>query len=160
MSDATRYLKRRAMLLQRMLDDGQAQTSTPRRARAPRIDSKEPLGHTRNQLLGDTDAGVLDFEDSAAGDPLPAYLDLTRLGCESDRIVDQIIKNRMQLRLVSEQSRVLIDAQVDRDAGYGTRELFTHRFQHPGYVDEIVASLSIHRLQPRELEHVLDQAPR
>src|SRR5579863_6164544 len=75
LADDAAHLELRAVPLQNVLDDGEAESRAAGRARAALIDTVEALGQSRDMLGGDADAGVGHGEVTAVLVHPPAHLD-------------------------------------------------------------------------------------
>jgi len=95
-------LQKRRMALQDVLHDGKPEARTAGRARASGIGAVEALRQTRNVLRLDADAGIRDREMSAVVVRPPAHLNGALCGGVFRRIVDEVGKGRMDLRLAAQ----------------------------------------------------------
>ena len=137
-----------------MLHDGQAETRSTRRSRPAGINPEEAFGHSRDELFRDADARIACLEASATRHPFPQYMNGPGLGRESDRIIDQVEEYRVQLRFFAEQGGVLIQVEVEREAWGRLRHFLADGLEHARDVDEVVASLSFHRLEAGKLQQI------
>src|SRR5690606_2465315 len=109
---ATLDRERRAVPLQRVLDDREAEPRAARRARTAGIDSIEALGDPRDLILGDADAGILHRELRPLAARTPRDVDPSGRRRETHRVVDQIVEDRVELRFAAKQREVGLEMKL------------------------------------------------
>src|SRR5688572_9041783 len=88
-----------AVALQRVLDDGEAETRAAELSRSAGIDAVETLGQPRQVLGRDPDAGVAKLDARAALVDPPAHVDAAVGGRVFGCVGEQVREDRMQLGL-------------------------------------------------------------
>src|SRR5690606_12327804 len=98
--------ERAAVALQRVLDDGEPEARPARGPRAARIDAIAALGHPWDLIARDADAGIRDDQGRAVAVGAPRHVNPARRRCEAHRVVNQVVRDRVQLALLAEQRRI------------------------------------------------------
>src|SRR5690606_8517454 len=153
---ATLDRERRAVPLQRVLDDREAEPRAARRARTAGIDSIEALGDPRDLILGDADAGILHRELRPLAARTPRDVDPSGRRRETHRVVDQIVEDRVELRFAAKQREVGLEMKLKSASLGAPRELLDDPSEQRRNVDELLRRGRLGRLEPRELDQILE----
>src|SRR5881398_2036656 len=152
-------LERRAVALQHVPDDRQAEARAAGGARAPGVDAIEALGEPGNVLGRNAHTGVADGEVAAVVVHPPAHLERALGRGVLRGVVDEVRERRVDLRLVADQLRVGLDLHPDiarvHRPGHG---VLAQQREQRRHVDRLPAERLSGLLEPRELEEVPDDA--
>src|SRR5690606_12495368 len=139
-----------------MLDDRETEPGSAGRPRASGVDPIEALGDSRDLIGGNPDAGVLDRQLRAVAARTPRDVDAPGRRRETDGVVDQVVENGVQLDLVAEQRAVGLEVQLEGAPLGASRELADDALEEPRDVDEFLSGARLRRLEPRELDQILE----